>query len=324
METSMSDLSPSHPVTIIGAGLSGLACARFLQDAGIESVVFDRGRHPGGRVATKQIAHKEDLHLFNHGAPKLDCFEQETRDWLARSGFDALTSSHELVLPHMRSVPARLAEGIRLERSTHVERLVRDGNHWRILAKRYKESDLVSQVSSHIVFACPPQQAMRVLKASSLRIPQELEEIHHDAQWVLMLVVDHADREALPRFQDDHPLIESLEWYENGETDQIIVRMRPDESTNHYDTDPEEIKDLMIRQMQDALDGWVAPNAIQASAVHRWGLARARQHIAQACITCQKDHISYAGDHFGGPDGTWKDADAAILSGLHCARSIIA
>ena len=65
----MSDLYPSHPVTIIGAGLSGLACARFLQDAGIESVVFDRGRHPGGRVATKQIAHKEDLHLFNHGAP---------------------------------------------------------------------------------------------------------------------------------------------------------------------------------------------------------------------------------------------------------------
>jgi len=320
----MSDLSPSHPVAIIGAGLSGLACARFLRDAGIESVVFDRGRHPGGRVAAKQVAHKEDFYLFNHGAPKLNCFEQETRDWLAHSGFGALTRSNEFVLPDMRSVPARLAEGIRHEQSTHVEQLVRDGEHWRILAKRYEELDLVSQASSHIVFACPPQQAMRVLRASSLRIPQELEDIHYDAQWVLMLVVEHADREAIPRIQDDHPIIESLEWFENEESQQLIVRMRPDASTNRYDLDPEEIKEFMIRQMLEALGNWVAPNTIQASTVHRWGLARARQHIAQASITCQNDHISYAGDQFGGPDGTWKDADAAILSGLHCARSIIA
>ena len=44
-------------VAIIGAGISGLACARQLVKAGVSVVVFDKGRGIGGRVATRRAGH---------------------------------------------------------------------------------------------------------------------------------------------------------------------------------------------------------------------------------------------------------------------------
>ncbi|WP_346621622.1 FAD/NAD(P)-binding protein [Blastococcus montanus] len=45
----------SAPVTVIGAGIAGLACARALRDAGREVQVLDRGRAPGGRLSSRTV-----------------------------------------------------------------------------------------------------------------------------------------------------------------------------------------------------------------------------------------------------------------------------
>ncbi len=51
-------------IAIIGAGAAGLACAAALTDAGRAVRIFDKGRRPGGRIATRRIG---DV-AFNHGA----------------------------------------------------------------------------------------------------------------------------------------------------------------------------------------------------------------------------------------------------------------
>ncbi|MCX6540905.1 MAG: FAD-dependent oxidoreductase, partial [Actinobacteria bacterium] len=51
-------------VVIVGAGLAGLTAARQLSDAGHHVVVFDKGRSPGGRLATRRIGSSR----FDHGA----------------------------------------------------------------------------------------------------------------------------------------------------------------------------------------------------------------------------------------------------------------
>ena len=43
------------PVIVVGAGISGVAAARELRDAGLPVVVLDRGRRIGGRMASRTI-----------------------------------------------------------------------------------------------------------------------------------------------------------------------------------------------------------------------------------------------------------------------------
>jgi predicted NAD/FAD-dependent oxidoreductase len=52
---------------VIGAGIAGLACARTLQDHGLEVAVFDKGRRPGGRLATRETRGVPER-WFDHGA----------------------------------------------------------------------------------------------------------------------------------------------------------------------------------------------------------------------------------------------------------------
>jgi renalase len=58
----------SRPIAIIGAGVAGLACARALKDAGLHTVLFDKGRGPGGRLSTRRIDGAGGPVAYDHGA----------------------------------------------------------------------------------------------------------------------------------------------------------------------------------------------------------------------------------------------------------------
>eukprot|EP00249_Psilotum_nudum_P010269 c22436_g1_i1 orf=103-2016(+) len=57
-------------IAIIGGGMSGLICARTLEERGIKSTVFDSGKHGlGGRMATRHVALHNGFSLtFDHAA----------------------------------------------------------------------------------------------------------------------------------------------------------------------------------------------------------------------------------------------------------------
>ncbi len=50
----LSDSSKST-VAVIGAGMTGITCARALADAGFDVTVFEKSRGLGGRMATRRV-----------------------------------------------------------------------------------------------------------------------------------------------------------------------------------------------------------------------------------------------------------------------------
>ncbi len=69
-------------VAVIGAGLAGLACARTLTDHNVDVVLFDKGRSPGGRLATR----RRPPHTFDLGAQYFTArdprFRRHVESWL--------------------------------------------------------------------------------------------------------------------------------------------------------------------------------------------------------------------------------------------------
>lgn len=55
-------------IAIIGAGIAGLACAARLQMAGATLQIFDKGRAPGGRMATRELQLPSGTLGLDHGA----------------------------------------------------------------------------------------------------------------------------------------------------------------------------------------------------------------------------------------------------------------
>ena len=55
-------------IAIVGAGIAGLSCAHALQADGNTVTVFDKGRGPGGRMATRRVDTALGTIAFDHGA----------------------------------------------------------------------------------------------------------------------------------------------------------------------------------------------------------------------------------------------------------------
>ncbi len=70
-------------LAIIGAGISGLAAAQVVRASGKSVAVFDKGRAPGGRIATRRIG----AAVFDHGAQfftvRDDAFATTVLQWQA-------------------------------------------------------------------------------------------------------------------------------------------------------------------------------------------------------------------------------------------------
>ncbi len=91
--------SPPFRVAIVGAGISGAACARVLLAAGIDMRLLDRGRVVGGRMASRRL----DGRPVDLGASYLTAREPDfvavVQDWLARGVAREWTDTFHVATP---------------------------------------------------------------------------------------------------------------------------------------------------------------------------------------------------------------------------------
>ncbi|SDF28768.1 hypothetical protein SAMN05660662_1727 [Blastococcus aurantiacus] len=73
------------PLTVVGAGIAGLACARALREAGRDVEVLDRGRAPGGRLSSRTVRGRPvDLGASYLTAGEGSPFADVVADWVDR------------------------------------------------------------------------------------------------------------------------------------------------------------------------------------------------------------------------------------------------
>lgn len=102
-----------EPVIVVGAGISGVACARALQDAGVPVVVIDRGRRVGGRMASKRIEDRAVDLGASYFTVADDQFRAEVERWvaagIAREWTDTFTVLSPDQAPTSKQGPMRYA-----------------------------------------------------------------------------------------------------------------------------------------------------------------------------------------------------------------------
>ena len=196
-------------VVIIGAGLAGLVAARRLQDQGWQVQVIDKGRHPGGRMATRQVGGA----ICDHGAQFLtvrepafqalvDAWEQAGLVTRWSSGFPVLTARglqpgdgypRWKAVGGFRALGAALAQGIEVRCHASVTHLEAVAGRWRVglvpgdVVRSRAEGPQESLEADAVICTLPGPQAADLLGANGIPVPDTVAHIaYHPCHAALM------------------------------------------------------------------------------------------------------------------------------------------
>lgn len=164
---------------IIGAGIAGLSAAGELARHGHAVTLVDKGRKPGGRVASRI----RDGMTFNHGAQFVTAREPIWAETVAAAGGKVWPAAggdgrRMTVVPSMSALPAKMAgdlvsNGVALHIAEQIMHLERRGNGWfacKIAADLTRPGVLDATMGTEIgpfdtvIVAIPPVQAAPMLE----------------------------------------------------------------------------------------------------------------------------------------------------------------
>jgi len=319
-------------VAIVGAGVAGLVCGRALGEVGARVTLFDKGRRPGGRVATRRA----DGFAFDHGAQYLTMESDASNTAVAAAVQDgtlapwdaaivSLTDGHAAAsdndrrrwvgVPGMSALPRHLSAGMDVFCGLTIASVTRAGDGWRLLAEdgsAVAEADLV-------VVAVPAPQAIPLL-AESPGLASSATSATMAPCWAVMLGFETPL--ALPfdaAFVDDGPLA----WVSRDRSkpgrdggDAWVLHASVTWSHDYLEAGRREVLEHLCRAFRTAI-GTKTPSPAFAAA-HRWRYARVENPLGEACVFNPDLRIGACGDWcLGGK------IEAAMESGLALADRII-
>jgi predicted NAD/FAD-dependent oxidoreductase len=306
----------SGRVAVIGAGMAGLSCARRLQAEGIEVVVFDKSRGPGGRACTRRVS----TLTFDHGAPAIDATGAELPDalrssfamWMPRRGYPTSKGLRALPggplwvpRPKMSVLGRSLSRPLTLHLQSRVTRLQPTGTGWGL----YAEERLLGHFD-WVVLACPAAQAAALLPAGH-SLHESVQAVRYLPSWVTMAIVDGIDEvgfdwiegagEACVRAirENSKPGRRGLERW--------VLHSSPTWAGAHLDTPAEKVGGEMLRAFVDA----VAGAHVRDAWTHRWLYAHTLPPTGTPTLSEPHTQLALCGDAYRQP---------GLLGAWHCGR----
>ncbi len=305
-------------VAVVGAGISGAACARALQAGGVAVDVLNRGRRPGGRLASRQLSGR----VVDLGAAYLTAqeprFAAVVADWtrrgLAREWTDTFATASPAGLGPARRGPVRFAAPAGLR--SLVEDLVPDGVRSERAVAQVGPGPLVdAEPYDAVVLAMPDPQALRLLHPAERAARAALA----DRAWepVLSVVAGWAERtwNLDGCFVNDSPVLGFVadDGRRRGDGAPVLVAHSAAAHAAQHLADPE----AGVPDVVDAVRALLDLPEPEWTAVQRWTYARPGQlHDEPYGLF---DGLGVCGDSWGSPK-----VETAWLSGTLLGEALSA
>ena len=314
-----------YNVLIIGAGIAGLSAARRLALAGVSSVLLDKGRGIGGRMATRRSGEA----VFDHGAQYFSAKTPEFQEFVKQAATAGALREWRPNLPDkvhprwigadgMNVVPKFLGKKQHVLTGKKALRMEPVESGWAVITE-----DGGRYMGNALLVTIPAPQALELLANSNILLPEsDLEALRQIAYYPCLAVLATLDRVSnIPAPGGLLPGGDVLSWmadnYQKGisKSPSAVLHASPAFSLAHLEGDLQ----VAGNQMLEAAARWIAPDSIVEWQIHRWRYSLAhRRHPAPFLAAAAPHPLRFGGDGFG-----IGNVEGAFLSGLAMAADVI-
>lgn len=309
-------------VAVVGAGMSGLICAKRLADAGFDVTVFEKSRGLGGRLATRRTDHGPIDHGVRFLQPQnapfgsfLDaaCEVGDAALWPA----EGRDGQHCYVgLPTMNGFVKPLTAGIEIERDTRVTGVSAVGSRWRLDFSDNRDTASFDRV----ILAVPAPQALELVQHVP-ELAKQISDVRIAPSWAYLAIFDR-------RLEDipDVPAAvgQSIDWIardnakpgRTGVTDRWILHASADWSRTFLELDFKETGRKLRALFAGAIG--ISPPSPVYEAAHLWRFALTERPLGQPFLHHPSWTLAVCGDWCIG-----SSVEDAFRSGTALAEAIL-
>lgn len=322
-----------YDVAIVGAGLSGLTCAKALKDLGYQVVILEKSRGVGGRVATRRLQET----WADHGLPYLSAqgsFTEKLLSNLHPFQINQLSSSGDIhhtevgyVSPTgINTIAKELAVDLEIRRSCRVVQLtLTKSQTWQLDLDDGNASAQVTAKS--LVLAIPAPQAFILIEASNLN-PSFLADLASvEFAPCLAVMAGYEERSLFEAIQwqgvrfNAHPDLAwvSLEHRKNNSNSPVVViHSTPSFAQTYLDApNLDAAGQHLLARVAEVLFPQI--NSLSWFQVHRWRYAIPQQFLSVPClVTNDPLPLICCGDWCGG-----QTVEHALDSGQVAADQVV-
>lgn len=322
-------------IAILGAGITGISCARKLTDFGHDVVLIDKGRGIGGRMATRRAG---DYH-FDHGVQYIEAQREAFENLLFKANQDYAVSqwqpkfsnmadntehttlsedeSYYVGMPRMTAFARYLAEDLDITTSTRVIELQHQDARWILILEdesNWGDFDIV-------IVTVPPLQAFELVSSFSQQF-EALQSVVMAPCWAGLYAF--ADQLKMP-FDAYRANIGPIAWACRNSSkpgratahDCWVVHAGKDWTRSHLNLPKEDIAELLLKEFQEISSLESLGKRLYQDA-HRWLYAFVETPLGQPFIYDKDIQLAVAGDWCLGAR-----VEAGFESGTALANAIL-